>query len=75
MTATPNQALQKTGSAVTAPAADHRHLSAHRQVPRLLRLSLNPHHPTSTGDSLAGGRQKQITAMRFVKGAGIFRQG
>ena len=25
---------------VTAPAADHRHFSAHRQVPRPLRLSL-----------------------------------
>jgi hypothetical protein len=39
--ATPNQALQRTGSAVTAPAADHRRLSAHRQVPRPLRLSLS----------------------------------
>ncbi len=32
---------QRTGSAVTAPAADHRRLSAHRQVPRPLRLSLS----------------------------------
>ena len=32
---------QRTGSAVTAPAADHRHLSTHRQVPRPLRLSLS----------------------------------
>ena len=37
----PNHALQRTGSAVTAPAADHRHLSTHRQVPRPLRLSLS----------------------------------
>jgi hypothetical protein len=37
----PNQALQRTGSAVTAPAADHHRLSAHRQVPRPLRLSLS----------------------------------
>ena len=36
-----NQALQRTGSAVTAPAADHRRLSTHRQVPRPLRLSLS----------------------------------
>jgi len=41
MTATPNQALQRTGSAVTALAADHRRLSTHRQVPRPLRLSLS----------------------------------
>jgi len=34
-------ALQRTGSAVTAPAALHHHLSAHRQVPRPLRLSLS----------------------------------
>jgi hypothetical protein len=40
-TATPNHALQRTGSAVTAPAADHPRLSAHRQVPRPLRLSLS----------------------------------
>ena len=39
--ATPNHALQRTGSAVTAPAADHLRLSAHRQVPRPLRLSLS----------------------------------
>ncbi|MEZ5433324.1 MAG: hypothetical protein R3F31_19615 [Verrucomicrobiales bacterium] len=39
--ATPNHALQRTGSAVTAPAADHHHLSTHRQVPRPLRLSLS----------------------------------
>ena len=39
--ATPNHALQRTGSAVTAPAADHRRLAAHRQVPRPLRLSLS----------------------------------
>ena len=38
---TPNHALQRTGSAVTAPAADHHRLSAHRQVPRPLRLSLS----------------------------------
>jgi hypothetical protein len=37
----PNHALQRTGSAVTAPAADHHHLSAHRQVPRPLRLPLS----------------------------------
>jgi hypothetical protein len=37
----PNHALQRTGSAVTAPAADHHHLSTHRQVPRPLRLSLS----------------------------------
>jgi len=37
----PNQALQRTGSAVTAPAADHRRLAAHRQVPRPLRRSLS----------------------------------
>ena len=37
----PNHALQRTGSAVTAPAADHHRLSAHRQVPRPLRLSLS----------------------------------
>jgi hypothetical protein len=37
----PNHALQRTGSAVTAPAPDHHHLSAHRQVPRPLRLSLS----------------------------------
>jgi hypothetical protein len=37
----PNHALQRTGSAVTAPAADHRRLSTHRQVPRPLRLSLS----------------------------------
>jgi hypothetical protein len=37
----PNHALQRTGSAVTAPAADRRHLSTHRQVPRPLRLSLS----------------------------------
>ena len=37
----PNQALQRTGSAVTAPAADHHRLSTHRQVPRPLRLSLS----------------------------------
>jgi hypothetical protein len=30
-----------TGSAVTAPAADHRRLSANRRVPRPLRLSLS----------------------------------
>ena len=41
MTATPNHALQRTGSAVTAPAADHHRLSTHRQVPRPLRLSLS----------------------------------
>ncbi len=41
MTATPNHALQRTGSAVTPPAADHRHLSTHRQVPRPLRPSLS----------------------------------
>ena len=41
MNETPNHALQRTGSAVTAPAADHRHLSTHRQVPRPLRLSLS----------------------------------
>ena len=40
MTATPNHALPLTGSAVTAPAADH-HLSTHRLVPRPLRLSLS----------------------------------
>ncbi|MBV6500906.1 MAG: hypothetical protein CJBNEKGG_03394 [Prosthecobacter sp.] len=39
---TPNHALQRTGSAVTAPAADHRRLSTHRQVPRPLRLSPDP---------------------------------
>ena len=38
---TPNHALQRTGSAVTAPAADHHRLSTHRQVPRPLRLSLS----------------------------------
>ncbi len=38
---TANHALQRTGSAVTAPAADHHRLSAHRQVPRPLRLSLS----------------------------------
>ena len=37
----PNHALQRTGSAVTAPAADHRRLSTHRQVPRPLCLSLS----------------------------------
>ena len=37
----PNHALQRTGSAVTAPAADHHRLSTHRQVPRPLRLSLS----------------------------------
>lgn len=37
----PNHALQRTGSAVTAPAADHRRLSTPRQVPRPLRLSLS----------------------------------
>jgi hypothetical protein len=37
----PNHALQRTGSAVTAPAALHRRLSTHRQVPRPLRLSLS----------------------------------
>ncbi len=37
----PNHALQRTGSAVTALAADHRRLSTHRQVPRPLRLSLS----------------------------------
>jgi len=37
----PNHALQRTGSAVTAPAADHHHLSARRQMPRPLRLSLS----------------------------------
>jgi len=37
----PNHALQRTGSAVTAPAADRHHLSTHRQVPRPLRLSLS----------------------------------
>ena len=48
----PNHALQRTGSAVTAPAADHHRLSTHRQVPRPLRLSLSlgslghsTHHP------------------------------
>jgi hypothetical protein len=41
MTATANHALQRTGSAVTAPAALHRHLSTLRQVPRPLRLSLS----------------------------------
>lgn len=41
MTATPNHALQRTGSAVTAPATDHLRLSTHRQVPRPLRLSLS----------------------------------
>ena len=40
-TPTPNHALQRTGSAVTAPAADHHRLSTHRQVPRPLRLSLS----------------------------------
>jgi hypothetical protein len=38
---TPNHALQRTGSAVTAPAADRHHLSTYRQVPRPLRLSLS----------------------------------
>ena len=41
MTATPNQALQRTRSAVTAPAADRRRLSAHRQVPRRTPPSLS----------------------------------
>jgi hypothetical protein len=36
-----NHALQRTGSAVTAPAVLHRRLSTHRQVPRPLRLSLS----------------------------------
>ena len=49
-TATPNHALQRTGSAVTAPAADHHRLSTHRQVPRPLRLSLSL---GSLGDSHA----------------------
>jgi hypothetical protein len=40
-TKSPNHALQRTGSAVTAPAADHHRLSTHRQVPRPLRLSLS----------------------------------
>ncbi|MCE9612417.1 MAG: hypothetical protein K8R23_19635 [Chthoniobacter sp.] len=40
-TATPNHVLERKGSAVTAPAADRRHLSTHRQVPRPLRLSLS----------------------------------
>ena len=34
MTPTPNHALQPTATAVTACAADHRHLSAHRHRPR-----------------------------------------
>ncbi len=38
---TPNHALQRTGSAVTAPATLHRRLSTHRQAPRPLRLSLS----------------------------------
>ena len=36
-----NHALQRTGSAVTAPAADHHHVPTHRQVPRPFRLSLS----------------------------------
>ena len=46
MTATPNHALQRTGSAVTAPAALHHRLYTHRQVPRPLRLSLIQHFVT-----------------------------
>ena len=34
MTATPNHALQPTATAVTACAADRRHLSTHRHRPR-----------------------------------------
>jgi hypothetical protein len=41
MTATPNHALQRTRSAVTAPAADHHRLSTHRQVPRRSGVSLS----------------------------------
>jgi hypothetical protein len=36
---------------------------------------MNPLHPRADGDTLAAGLKKQILAMRFVKGAGIFRQG
>ena len=37
----PHHALQRTGAPAPAPAADHRRLSTHRQVPRPLRLSLS----------------------------------
>ena len=39
-TTSPNQALQRTGSACHGTCF-HRRLSAHRQVPRPLRLSLS----------------------------------
>ncbi len=38
---TPNQALQRTRSAVTACAPDHHRLSTHRHSPCLLRVSLS----------------------------------
>jgi hypothetical protein len=38
-------------------------------------VSLNPHHPTPTSVSWAGKLEKEIPAMWFVNGAGIFRQG
>lgn len=49
----PNHALQRTGSAVTAPVADHLRLSVHRQVPRPLRLSLS-----------LGSLERQVTSVR-----------
>ena len=36
----PSQALKRTPPGVTTPASDHHRLSANRQVPRPLRLSL-----------------------------------
>jgi hypothetical protein len=40
-TESPNNALQRTRSAVTACAPNHRHLSTHPHRPRLLRASLS----------------------------------
>jgi len=45
------------------------------QAQRLVVMTLNPLPPRAHGEALAAGFKKQILAMRFVKGAGIFRQG
>jgi hypothetical protein len=51
----PNYALQLTGSAVTAPAADPRRLSTLRQVPRPLRLPLSLESLCGSGSGKLAG--------------------
>ena len=68
MNEAPNHALQRTGSAVTAPAADRHRLSTHRQVPRPLRLSLSLGFSPSSSLALdAWGEEAYIVVMKELR--------